>query len=326
MKEKILDLLRNRNAYVSGQEICDLLGVSRTAVWKKVNALKNEGYVIDSVNNRGYKLLSEPDLIDEKSIRHYLHTKWLAKTILYAKQMDSTNIKAKQLGETDAENGSLVITECQTKGRGRKGKVWASPANVNGYFTILLRPELLAEKAAMITLVSALALAGAIREACGLETMIKWPNDVIANGKKLCGILTESSTDLEYINYVVVGIGVNMNQTEFPEEIRQMASSIRLETGDFVNRAQLMGMFFDKFEQYYEQFLMKEDLSDLMEEYNMLLVNRGREVRIIDKGLERVMTALGIDAYGALLVENENGLQERIISGEVSVRGLYGYT
>lgn len=326
MKEKILELLRSRGEYVSGQEICDSFGVSRTAVWKHINALKNEGYIIDSIHNRGYKLLAEPDLIDELQIRHYLHTKWLARTIFYEKQMDSTNIKAKQLGEMDAENGSLVITECQTKGRGRRGKTWVSPTGVNCYFTILLRPELAAQKASMITLVSALSLAKAIKECCCLDTVIKWPNDVVANGKKLCGILTESSTDLEYINYVVVGIGVNMNQTDFPAEIKNVASSIRLETGIQVRRAELVGIFLDYFEKDYEKFLLTQDLSVLSEEYNELLVNRGREVRIIEKGKERVLTALGIDESGALLVQNKDGEQERIISGEVSVRGLYGYT
>lgn len=325
MKEKILELLQKNSDYISGQKICDMFGVSRTAVWKNINALKNEGYMIDSINNRGYKLISEPDLIDEKCIRRYLHTNWLANTIYYYKQMDSTNIKAKQLGETGTKNGTLVITESQTKGRGRRGKTWVSPAGVNCYFTILLRPDLAAEKASMITLISALALARAIKDKSKLSTVIKWPNDVVANGKKLCGILTESSTDLEYINYVVVGIGVNMNQVEFPEEIRHMASSIKVETGRQVNRAEIIGCFLDYFESYYEMFLKSGDLSTLAGEYNDLLVNKGKEVKIVEPNKERVMKAIGIDKAGALIVENETGEEERIISGEVSVRGLYGY-
>ena len=155
--------------------------------------------------------------------------------------------------------------------------------------------------------------------------MIKWPNDVIANGKKLCGILTESSTDLEYINYVVVGIGINANQTEFPEEIRETASSIRLETGEKVNRAQLLGTFLDEFEKYYENFLETEDLTALAGQYNSLLVNRGKEVKIIEKDRERILNAVGIDDKGGLIVEDSCGNRETIISGEVSVRGLYGY-
>lgn len=324
MKEKILELLKRHSGYVSGQDICNQLGVSRTAVWKNINGLKQEGYHIDSVNNKGYKLLSEPDVIDEIRLREYLHTHWLANTIVYAKEMDSTNIQAKKLGENDAADGTLVVTEKQTAGRGRRGKSWVSPTG-NCYFSVLLRPEIPADRASMITLLAAMGLAKAIKRVSQLNTMIKWPNDVIANGKKLCGILTESSTDLEYINYAVVGIGINTNQTEFPEEIRDTASSIRLETGGKINRAELLGAFLDEFERYYETFLKTEDLSSLSKEYNSLLVNRGKEVKIIEQDRERVLNAIGIDDRGGLIVEDSHGNQEIIISGEVSVRGLYGY-
>jgi BirA family biotin operon repressor/biotin-[acetyl-CoA-carboxylase] ligase len=324
MKEKILQLLKENSDYVSGQDICNQLGVSRTAIWKNIKALKDAGYQIDSVNNRGYKLIAEPDVISETGIREYLHTKWMGKEILCKPEMDSTNTQAKRMGEHDAVNGTLVVTECQTAGRGRRGRVWVSPAG-NCYFSVLLRPEILADRASMITLVSAMALAKAIKEAAGLDTLIKWPNDVVAAGKKLCGILTESSTDLEYINYVVVGIGVNCNQMEFPEEIRETASSIRLETGEKINRCQLLGSFLTHFESYYETFLKTEDLSKLQQEYNELLVNRNRTVKIIEKDKERIMTATGIDENGALLVKDDEGNEEAIISGEVSVRGVYGY-
>lgn len=325
MREKILQLLKEKGDYVSGQDICDQLGVSRTAIWKNIKALKEAGYQIDSVNNRGYKLLAEPDKLSETGIRGYMDTRWLGKTIVYKDTMDSSNTQAKRMGEDEAENGTLVVTDCQTAGKGRRGRSWVSPVGMNCYYTVLLRPDIPAEKASMITLVAALALAKTIKETTQLETLIKWPNDVIANGKKLCGILTESSTDLEYINYLVVGIGVNCNQTEFPDEIKETASSIRLETGRKVNRCQLLGSFLTCFERYYEIFLKTEDLSQLEGEYNSLLVNRGREVKIIEKGCERVLTAIGIDQNGALLVKDEDGKLEAIISGEVSVRGLYGY-
>lgn len=324
MREEILELLKECSDYVSGQDLCEHLGVSRTAVWKNINALKNEGYQIDSVNNRGYKLLAEPDIIDEKRVREYLHTRWLAKNIWYQTETDSTNTQAKRLGEDAAPNGTLVVTERQTAGRGRRGKAWISPVG-NCYFSILLRPEISVDRASIITLVSALALTRTIRDAVGLDVMIKWPNDVIANGKKLCGILTESSTDLEYINYAVVGIGINTNQVDFPDEIQEMASSIRLETGKKINRAELLGNFLNVFEIYYEKFLETEDLSMLLEEYNQFMVNCGREVKIIEKEQERVLTAIGIDKRGRLIVEDKMGEQEKIISGEVSVRGLYGY-
>ncbi|MCM1180515.1 MAG: biotin--[acetyl-CoA-carboxylase] ligase [Clostridium sp.] len=325
MREKILHILKEKEEYVSGQAICDRLGVSRTAVWKNIKMLKAAGYQIDSVNNKGYKLLSEPDRLSEEGIRSYKNTKWLGETIYYRDTMDSSNNQAKRMGEHEAENGTLVVTDCQTAGKGRRGHSWVSPRGVNCYFTVLLRPELAADRASMITLIASMALAQAIKETVQLETMIKWPNDVIANGKKLCGILTESSTDLEYMNYVVVGIGINCNQEQFPEEIREKASSICLETGKKVNRCQLLGNFLTYFERYYETFLTTEDLEHLKDEYNHLLVNRGREVVVIEKDRERRFTAIGINQQGALLVEDAKGKKETIISGEVSVRGIYGY-
>lgn len=324
MKEKILELLKQADGYVSGQMICEQLNVSRTAVWKNINALKREGYQIDSVNNKGYRLISEPDLLNEMRIREYLQTKWLGKKIIYLPVTDSTNTQAKKMGEEGAEHGTLVVTQCQTAGRGRRGRSWESPEG-NVYFTFLLRPEVEISRASMITLVAALAVAKAVDDVTGLDSKIKWPNDVVANGKKLCGILTESSSDLEYINYAVVGIGINVNQTAFPEEIAETASSLLLETGHTVDRGQLLGVFLNRFEQYYETFIQTEDMSGLRDVYNEKLVNCGREVKIIEKDRERVLKALGIDNDGGLVVENSEGERESIISGEVSVRGIYGY-
>ena len=324
MKEKILALLKSTSDYVSGQDICNRLGVSRTAVWKNINALKQEGYEIDSVNNKGYRLISEPDIINEMRIREYMHTKWMAKNIIYLPVTDSTNTQAKRLGEEGAEHGTLVVTQCQTAGRGRRGRSWESPEG-NVYFTFILRPDVEVSRASMITLISALALAKAIEKVTGLHTQIKWPNDVVANGKKLCGILTESSTDLEYINYVVVGIGINVNQTSFPDELADKASSLLLELGHSVNRGAVLGEFLNLFEVYYDIFIKTEDMSGLIDVYNEMLVNCGREVKIIEKDKERILKAIGIDENGGLIVENPEGIRESIISGEVSVRGLYGY-
>lgn len=324
MKEKILQLLRKCDGYVSGQEICNELGVSRTAVWKNINSLKEEGYQIDSVNNKGYKLLTQPDLINEIRIREYLRTKWLGNSIVYLPEVNSTNVQAKKLGEDGAKNGTVIVTECQTDGRGRRGKNWFSPKG-NCYFSILLRPDLLAKNASMITLVAALAVAETIKKIGNIDVDIKWPNDIVANGKKICGILTESSTDMEYINYVVIGIGINVNQTEFSDEIIDRASSVCLEAKKEINRAELVACFLESFESYYEKFLDTNDLSKLEKEYNSLLINRNREVRVIEGNQERILKAIGIDQYGKLIVEDEYGKKESILSGEVSVRGLYGY-
>lgn len=323
-REKIIEMLGSTNEYVSGQEMCEKLKLSRTAVWKHIKALKADGYVIDSVNNRGYKLESVPDVMDEKHIREHLHTKWLAEEIVYLPETDSSNIQAKRLGENGGRNGTVVVTDRQTAGRGRRGKSWISPEG-NCYFSMLLHPDVRVDRASMITLIAAMAVAKAVHEVEGIEAMIKWPNDVVVNGKKICGILTESSTDLEYIEYVVVGIGINCNQKEFDEEISGMASSISLETGHDVERAKLLARFFECFEAYYDTFMETEDLSKLSDIYNEMLINRGRDVKIIDKDTERVLKAVGINDMGGLIVESDKGEQEVIISGEVSVRGLYGY-
>ncbi|MDO5155142.1 MAG: biotin--[acetyl-CoA-carboxylase] ligase, partial [Eubacteriales bacterium] len=227
--------------------------------------------------------------------------------------------------ENGGENGTVLLTDCQTAGRGRRGRSWISPVGVNVYFSILLRPDLLAERASMITLVAAMALARAVEEETKLEVNIKWPNDVVVNGKKICGILTESSTDMEYVNYVVVGIGVNCNQQEFSDEIKETATSISIVLEKEINRNLLLASFMNQFEHYYSVFLETEDLSCLQEEYNALLINCGREVKVIEKDSERILTAVGIDATGALIVQNDKGEQEAILSGEVSVRGIYGY-
>ena len=260
----------------------------------------------------------------EAQIWNDLHTKWIAGTIVFEEEMDSTNIRAKELGEEGAADGTLVVTNRQTAGKGRRGRNWISPEG-NCYFSLLLRPDMLAERASMITLVSALALVKAIQTEYHLEAMIKWPNDVVINGKKLCGILTESSTQLQHLKYVIVGIGINVNQKEFLEEIRQTATSISLETGKTEEGARLLAVFLQYFEQYYEIFLKTQDLSVLSKEYNRLLVNCKKEVKIIEQEKERILKAVGIDNMGGLIVEDRNGKQETIISGEGSVRGIYGY-
>lgn len=256
-------------------------------------------------------------------IRQCLHTSWLGNNIIYEAFMDSTNLRAKALGKENVTDGTIVVTEQQTAGRGRRGRDWVSPQG-NCYFSLLLRPSIRTENASRITLVAALALAEMITNMSGLYVQIKWPNDIVVNGKKLCGILTESSIDGDGLEYVVVGIGINVNQETFDVSIEDMATSIALQTGRATDCARIIGEFLNCFEQLYEQFVQTEDLSALMERYNDLLVSRNQEVRIIDQN-ERVTVALGINESGELLVRDADGNVESILSGEVSVRGLYGY-
>ena len=245
------------------------------------------------------------------------------KTDEYKMWMDSTNVQAKRLGEENVEDGTVVVALRQTAGKGRRGKDWMSPEG-NCYFSLLLKPDIRIEHASRLTLVAALALAKAIQNVSGLQPQIKWPNDIIIGRKKVCGILTESKIGCNGLEYVIIGMGINANQTQFDTEIQDIATSIQLETGQEIDCAKVIGESLNCFEELYQIFLKTEDLSVLMKEYNNLLINQNREVRIIDKK-EYTGVALGINEVGELLVEKADGEIERIVSGEVSVRGLYGY-
>ena len=234
-------------------------------------------------------------------------------------------------GDRGEPEGTLVVAEEQTAGKGRRGRGWASEPGIGIWMSLILRPQLKPQQAASVTLVAAMAVAKGIRECCGLETGIKWPNDVVINGKKVCGILTETSSEPDYIHYAVPGIGINANTPEFPEELRDRATSIYLETGKKTDRNALIAAVMNAFSDYYRRYLETADLSLLKDEYDAMLVNMNREVLILygmvedaDPEKSEKGVAKGIAPSGALLVETEAGLKE-VLSGEVSVRGVYGY-
>lgn len=325
MKEKVLRVLTQTDGYVSGQSLCNELNVSRTAVWKCINQLKKEGYIIEAVTNKGYCLRESPDVINEESVKCKLDTKFFGKNIVFFEETDSTNNVIKRLAEDGAEHGTLAIAEIQTAGRGRRGKNWSSPKGSGIWMSFLLKPQLTPQKASMLTLVTAMAAREAVYRETGVETVIKWPNDIVVNGKKVCGILTEMSAELDWIHYVVVGIGINVNTESFPAEIKDVASSLWLETGKKVNRSRVIAAFGEAFERYYEQFIRMQDLSLLKEEYNSHLANLNNKVQIIDTAGEYTGISNGINELGELLVTDDEGRVHAVRSGEVSVRGIYGY-
>lgn len=318
-------MLRESNDYVSGQQLCEKLGVSRTAVWKAINQLKDEGYQVEAVRNRGYHIVESPDIISREELVSMIDTEWAGQKIYYYNTTDSTNIRAKQLGEEGAPHGTLITAGQQSAGRGRRGRGWESPAGSSVYMSILLRPEIPPVKAPMLTLVMALSVVRSLKECTGLNVQIKWPNDIILNGKKLVGILTEMSTEIDYINHVVIGVGINVNMEYLPEEIRDKATSLRLETGHVIRRSEIIASTMKEFEKYYGLFIEDQNLESMREEYNTLLVNRGKEVRILGGKEEYNAVALGINEQGELLVRRKDGTEEAIFAGEVSVRGVYGY-
>ena len=277
------------------------------------------------MRNRGYRLLESPDIMSEAEIRSLMDTEWAGKNIVYFDEIDSTNNRAKELGEKDGAHGTLFVADRQVAGKGRRGRVWESPKGISIYMTILLRPDLIPTKAPMLTLVMAQSVAEGIREVTGMETGIKWPNDIVMNKKKVCGILTEMSTEIDYINYVVIGTGINVNQTEFPEEIREIAGSLKQAAGHAIARAELVAVVMEELEDLYGTFLKTEDLSALKEEYNKHCVTCGHEIRVLEPGHEYTGTTEGINDSGELIVKKTDGKIVCVYAGEVSVRGLYGY-
>lgn len=325
MKEEILRLLRSADGYISGQELCNRFGVSRTAVWKAINQLKEAGYEIEAQQNKGYRLKAAPDLMTEAEIKSLMHTEWVAKEVLYFDTIDSTNTKAQELAEKGYPSGTLVVADKQESGKGRRGRSWVSPPCTGIFMTLMIKPDINPNNASMLTLVAALAVAKAITSVTGEEAMIKWPNDIVVNGKKVCGILTEMNAQFDYINHIVVGIGINVHNESFPEEISQMASSLMIEAGGKrFHRAQIIAETMSYFEQYYDTFLKTQDLSALVREYDKLLVNRNKSVRVLDPKEPFDGKAMGITPKGELIVDTWES-RKLVSSGEVSVRGIYGY-
>lgn len=325
MKTEILSMLRESGGYVSGQQLCERFHVSRTAVWKVMEQLKEEGYQIEAVRSRGYRLSESPDILSEAEIASRISTRWAGRNVSYFRETDSTNVQARRLGEDGAPHGTLVAADAQSAGRGRRGRQWDSPHGSDIYMSLLLRPQIPATQAPMLTLVMALAVADALREQTGVDARIKWPNDIVTRGRKMCGILTEMSADMDGVRYVVIGVGINVNGTAFPEEIRERATSLALESGRRFLRPVLMAAVMEKFETYYSVFTERGDLSGIQDAYNDLLVNVGEQVRILEPGHEYNAISSGINGKGELLVTREDGRQEAVFAGEVSVRGIYGY-
>ena len=307
MKSEILHLLRHADGYVSGQQLCETFGVSRTAVWKVINQLKEEGYVIDSVQNKGYRITEYPDIITASEIESLLlddsgNMQGICRHIQYFDKTDSTNNQAKLAAEKNAPAGSGI---------------WMS---------LLLRPDISPESASMLTLVLAVATVDAINEEVqDAKCYVKWPNDIVLNNRKISGTLTEMSAEMDSIHYVVIGIGINVNTTDFDDSIKDMATSIYLGTGKKVKRSNIIAAFSHSFKKYYEAFLKTQDLTYIVDRYNELLINKGRTVKAIYANKELVGEALGINKDGELIIKTEDGCETAIRAGEVSVRGLYGY-
>lgn len=323
MKKEVLRLLKEKNGYLSGQEISQRLSVSRTAVWKVIKQLREEGYEIESASNRGYRLIQAPDQMTAAELGSRLSGCPLGQNILYKEEIDSTNTEGKRQAEAGACHGTLIVSERQNQGKGRRGRAWTSPRGSGIWMSLLLRPKIKPENASGLTLVAALAVSRAVEQITGLEAGIKWPNDLVMNKKKICGILTEMSSEMDFVHYVIIGIGINVNMKGFPVEL-PFATSLRIEGGRKYVRAELASAVLFEFSKCYDSFLETENMEKLLLDYNRRLVNKDCQVKVTNGAEEIEGIARGINGQGELLIEIDGRIQ-RILSGEVSVRGVYGY-
>lgn len=322
MQKKILDILLNADDFISGQEISENLGVSRQAVWKSINALKEKGYEIQSVTNRGYRLVSSPDYLNESSLKSLLHNKFIGKNLIVLDSVDSTNDYLKNLGNEGCENGTVVIAREQTKGKGRLGRTWQTKKDDGIAFSVLLRPNAAPSEVSAITPLAGLAVCKAIREYTKLDCVIKWPNDIIVGRKKLVGILTEMSAEFDAVEYVITGIGINVDHTSFPEEIAFKATSLLLETGRHIDKNEFLACVLG----HIENEFVKNNLEltpTALAEYTDLCATVGRSVTF-QRGTRRISgMAVGVSEHGELKVMMSDGTISLVNSGEVTVQGIY---
>jgi BirA family biotin operon repressor/biotin-[acetyl-CoA-carboxylase] ligase len=324
MDEEILQLLRDHSSqFLSGEEICRHLRVSRTAVWKRIQRLRALGYEIEASTRSGYRLIGSPDLLVPSEVKPLLKTKWIGKTIHHFDTLDSTNAKAYQLALDGAQEGEVVIAESQEKGKGRLGRQWFSPPFLNLYLSVILRPNISPHQASLITLMAAVATADAIREFSGLRPLIKWPNDILLRDRKVAGLLNEIHSEMDCIHFVILGIGVNLNMDEkaFSKEIQAVATSLRIEMGQTVSRKVFLQFFLQELERWYSIFI-NEGSAAILKAWRDWADLKGRGIKITSFGETLAGTAIDVDSDGALILETEDGKRRRVVAGDVEYSGI----
>lgn len=319
---RILELLRRQEGFLSGEDIGRELSITRAAVWKGIKKLREEGYEIEAVTNRGYRLTNPETMYNKRELEQGLKTKTMGQSIYFYEETDTTNNRARELALEGAPEGTLVVAEKQTAGRGRRGKVWESPLGTGIWMSLVLRPQIMPAEASVLTLLCGLATAEAIEAETGLSAGIKWPNDILINGKKAVGILTEMDCEMSEVHFVIPGIGINVNTASFPPEIAEIATSLYLECGKTVSRRRLVHKVLERLEAHYETFLRTGSFAAMLEDYRKHCITLGKEVHVL--GREPFFAeALDITPEGELLVRRaDNGKEEVVFSGEVSIRGV----
>ncbi|MEA5002774.1 MAG: biotin--[acetyl-CoA-carboxylase] ligase [Christensenella sp.] len=321
MRKSIIDILFHAEDFVSGEELSEQLGVSRAAVWKHIKEIRAEGGEIEAHTRRGYRLTKLPDLLKPEYVS--LYEEMPGVNYVWMDEIDSTNEEAKRAGRDGAPAKSVFIAEHQGRAKGRLGRGWDSQRGTSIEMTVLLRPQFTPEKAPAITFAAALGLLRAVRRVCGVQALIKWPNDIVYEGKKLCGILTEMSSDIDHVEYIVCGMGLNVNQQDFPDEVRKRAVSLRMATGKELNRQQLCAALTNDVFAYCERYI-NEGIGSVFDEYCENSAIIGKEIRIVCANETLNGVCEGFCEDGAVIVRV--GQETRIFrAGEVSVRGMADY-
>lgn len=325
-KDTILTILRQQQGhYISGEELSKRLQLSRTAVWKHIHRLREEGYQIEAQPNLGYCLQFVPDQLTAAELKNGLSTNCFGQVVHYFATVDSTNNVAKELAGNGAEEGTIVVAEEQQAGKGRRGRSWYSPAGTGISLSIILRPRLEPQDAPKFTLVAAVATARAITAATGVNAQIKWPNDLLINGRKCVGILTEMNAEIGCINYLVIGIGINVNldASQLPPELQGQVTSLMSAAGRRISRVSLVQHLLSELEILYQQ-LQNGGFPAILDEWRSLTGMLGRQVRVTTLNEVIEGTVMDVNADGALILCRADGSLQTIMAGDVSVRGING--
>lgn len=334
VKYKILEVLKeNQGKFISGETLSTELGVTRTTVWKHIKNLKDEGYIIHSSSKKGYVLETIPDILNAYEIEYGLNTKYLGREIHYLETVDSTNLYARDIAVKGCKDGTLVVAETQVSGKGRMGRNWESRDKKGIWMSIVLKPEILPSHIQIITLAASVAVVYGIKKATGISTGIKWPNDIIADGKKVCGILTEMNSELDRINHIILGIGINVNQdiNDFSDDIRNKAVSLKIlkysdinESDEYIKRSDLIKAILVKLEELYEN--IKNGNKDvILDQWREASLTLDKDIKVISGNCEYAGMALDITDDGKLIVRDTKGQIHELVSGEISIRGMDGY-
>ncbi|UOQ42733.1 biotin--[acetyl-CoA-carboxylase] ligase [Halobacillus salinarum] len=317
-RKQLINILEKQKEHISGQELSDQLNISRTAIWKHMNELKKDGYQIEAVQRKGYKIISYPDKISENTLQWGLETSWIGKELHHYDQVESTQAIAHRMAKQGKPHGTVIVADEQVKGKGRMSRPWHSPKGKGIWMSLLLRPELAPIQAPQLTLLAATVLAELISHYSELDPKIKWPNDILVNHKKISGILTEMQAEQDQIQYVVLGIGINVNQEEdeIPEEIRHKASSLKIESNKTWEVQTVIQHILRLFEQTYDQYLDSgfEHVKSIWEHYGYRI---GEEVKISTMKRSWKAFLVGIEPDGALLARDDSGNEEKLYSAEI---------